>query len=254
MNPKAIQTAKRALELAAADRGITPNPNAVRFMLGQVLAESSFGADVGTLRGTNNYGAIHSAETFRRAHSGQANWGEVAHRDHLADGRAYIEWFRVYPSQLDGARDFLATVAHLTDLGSVSTAEAYSRDLFRGHYYVGFGNSDEERIAGYRSFIESHLPAIDAALASGVEPDDPHAVKVGPFASFLERLFVKSESDARSEYGPSFDAVQGSDGVRMFNASSSPSNPSSARRGAWPVLIALGAAIAVAAAARLWRF
>jgi len=225
MTPEVIQTAKRALEMAATERGIKPSSDALRFMLAQVLAESAFGAATSTLRGTNNYGAIHSTDSFRRAHAGKANWGEIAHQDHLASGKRYIEWFRLYPSQLDGARDFVATVSHLTNLAELSSADQYARDLYEGHYFVGFGQTDEERITGYKTFIEAHLPAIDAGLRANALPSDPSAVSVGPFATLLERLYVKTDDVARTVYGKAFDDVLASGGVRWFAANAAPPDP-----------------------------
>jgi hypothetical protein len=260
MTPKAIQTAERALEIAAGERGITPTHNALRFMLAQVLAESAFGVETTTLRGTNNYGAVHSTAAFRHAHAGQADWGEIAHQDHLADGRRYLEWFRIYPSQLEAARDYVGLIAKLTDLAHVSTVDAYVRDLYRGHYFVGFGSDDEERIAGYRSFVNSHLAAIDKGLETAVdEVDDPSEVRIGPFAPLLDRLYVKTDSEAQAVYGKAFEAVRDIDGVRMFACPSMPAPPgseqpsASAAPGRLRVALALATFVAFAAQHRAGR-
>jgi hypothetical protein len=237
-----ILTAKAALEIASGTLAHRPSELAVRLMLAQVLAESAFGLSAATLRGTNNWGAIHSTAAFRKAHAMDPSFGEIAHQDHLANGRRYIEWFRVYPSQLEGARDFLATVARATDLSQVTSLDGYVRALYRAHYFVGFGHSDEERIAGYRTFIAARLSTIDTALRINAPAGDPSETRIGPFAPLLERLFVQSQDEARHVYGSAFDALVPSEGVRMFA-------PPRAD-GFWPIA---GAMAAGAAAVAAWR-
>jgi hypothetical protein len=236
ITPADIRTAKAALEIASSGRVLRPSSEAIHLMLAQVLAESAFGLSSSTLRGTNNWGAIHSTSAFRKDHASAPGFGEIAHQDHLADGRRYVEWFRVYPSQLDGARDFLDIVAHATDLPFVTSLDAYVRDLYRAHYFVGFGHSDEERIAGYRSFVAARLASVDAALSEGGPAGDPRETRIGPFAPLLERLFVKTQQEARSLYGASFDAVRADDGVRMFVRSKGAAS--------WPLAAALAACVA----------
>lgn len=201
----------------AANPGVAVPADGLELAFAWSLLE---GAWTAYFRGSNNYGSIHATKGFRAAHAAQKGYGELAFLDTHSGAPGtgphgeYIARMRIYPSLVEGARDFLANVGRMTDLGTVKTADAFAEDLYVGGYYGGrhpvsasepprtpsaqrsqarsdgtLNASDNANIGEGAQAVSSRLGDATKALADAqAEQGDPAAIAFGPFAPLAERL------------------------------------------------------------------
>lgn len=214
------------------------DPSILRMWGAQILAESNFGRNYGqkgydgrpeVFSGTNNYGAFDVLPAFVAAHKNDLGYGEVQHADNTASGQPETPWFRVFPTQLTAARDWLDFWGHLLEVHDVAaTPEAYAT-VFYG-YYTGTHGTKEERIAAYASMLEGTLPAVDAVIqgltAGNLVSADPSKPTGDDFVPNAKVVFFKGPLAAAPPEagGASASPVEG------------PSSPSSPSAGSTPSL------------------
>lgn len=128
----------------------------------------------GPLASSHNWGAVQcAAPKTARCGNDCAGGG-----DRRPDGSTYRACFRVYPSDIDGARDFLRvllvrrpSVARVIGSGR---ADVIARAMHATRYYEGIGHTVEERVAGYARAISRNVAELARSLG------EPNTLEVHP--------------------------------------------------------------------------
>ena len=197
---QAILDAAAAITAACKAVGQSPSSSAVAMMVGQCLGESMFGRLVtgyGTdMAGTNNYGSVVTTSSWQTAHTGAAGptagpgWGSFAHTDTL-NGKPYVSWFRVYPSQLAAAQGYLNTISYegtTAALGYIAQGPAAFAAYLSKHGYF------TAPVATYTTMLTNGQATVTSALAAatsaGLTAADPTAITSSPtvIAPITKRL------------------------------------------------------------------
>ena len=141
--------------------GKRPTWRALRLALSQSRFEGSWGA----WHGWNNWGAVQTrfkppcpAGTAQATDSYPTSNGQVK----------YEVCFRVYPTPLLGAVDFVKHIKKYRPLASAAIESGdvhkYAVALYKDRYYGGFGDTEAERIEGYEKALTIHANIIDREL------------------------------------------------------------------------------------------
>lgn len=172
-----VHDGKAALEQAWREQhgSQSLSDNARTLLLGVAWSESNFGR-VGTMEGTNNWGAIQCTEAFRKEHAGQRGFECFQHLDHDYDGHAIRPWFRGYPNQLEAARDFLRFIwrGEVPAAAESGDPAAMARAMWGLRYYTGTKGTPEERQDAYAKLLGGGTAFVRSALAQPRQPVPPH--------------------------------------------------------------------------------
>jgi hypothetical protein len=138
------------------------------WLLGQAWGENRF-ASGERWKGSNCWGAI----THRNFGIYQT-WGYIEHADHDANGHPVIYKFQKYPTQLDGARDWLKVImrGRVPEALDTGTARDMADAMYANRYYTGVTGSADDRIRAYTSLIltnAAHVTDVLAQADSGIE-------------------------------------------------------------------------------------
>lgn len=232
-----IATVIAALRQAAQEKGHTLSDTLAALMIGQLRgAEVAYPGVHSSLGGTNNYGAAQATKGLYTAKQGQAGWGALAHKDSDPNQGAYLGWYWIAPSPLEGARYWLSNWWGNALLGqNPSDATTYATILYKGRYFGGMhaGDPDHDPTSeAGQANIADYAKAVSRGIASAGElaaaPGDPAAFTVDPsmFQSLAKRqitedLFDKAKAgkigDAWSYLLPaSYNDFVASNGVAWF--------------------------------------
>lgn len=147
--------------------------DAVRLVVlgGQVWGESQFGRAVHGYQaiewGTNNYGSIQATPGWQRLHNLDDGWGYILLGDVHADGTPYVYPYRLYPTPIDAARDWLSLITSYVSQADMLSPTALAGALKRKGYY-------EAPVDKYIAMITGGSAVIQHGLASGLAPGDPN--------------------------------------------------------------------------------
>lgn len=137
---------------------------------GQVWGESQFGRAVESYKpiewGTNNFGSIQAVPSWQAAHAQDAGWGFILLGDVHADGTPYVYPYRVYPTPMDAARDWLALITSHVSLADMASPVAFATALKRMGYY-------EAKVSDYIHMIAGGAMLCKNTLALGLPANDP---------------------------------------------------------------------------------
>ena len=208
-----ISTVIAALKQAAAEKGYTLSDQLLSLMIGQLRgAEGAYPGVHSSLGGTNNYGASQAVQSLATSKSGQQGWGAFAHKDSDPNKGAYIGWYWIAPSPLEGARHWFQDNWWGPALanGNPTDASTYAAILYKGGYYGGMHAGDTahdptseagaQNVADYAAAISRGMPSA-AELAT--PPDDPSTITVDPgqFAPLDARAITEALYDTAMSGG-----------------------------------------------------
>jgi hypothetical protein len=189
--PVKISTVVAALKQAASEKGYTLSDELLSLMIGQLRgAEGAYPGVNSSLGGTNNYGAAQVTQSLQTTKKGIAGWGAFAHKDSDPDKGAYIGWYWIAPSPLEGARHWFQDNWWGPALAKANPTDAtsYAAVLYQGGYYGGktphgSDGNDPNSPSGQQN-VSAYASAISRGVASAAEmavpPDDPSKVTVNP--------------------------------------------------------------------------
>jgi hypothetical protein len=202
-----VATVVAALTQASKEMGFTLSSQLAVLMIGQLRgAEGTMPGLGGTLGGTNNYGAAQVTKGLAQAKAGQVGWGAFAHKDSDPNTGAYVGWYWIAPSPLEGARYWLSNWWGKALLqGNPQTPQDYASILYKGRYFAGMHAGDSQHDptspAGAQN-VADYAAGIRRGIASSAEmaeaPKDPAALTVDPssFASLTARGVTQDMFDA----------------------------------------------------------
>jgi len=219
-----IATVVAALKQAAQEMGYTLSDTLASLMIGQLRgAEGAYPGVHSSLGGTNNFGAAQVTKGLYTSKQGQSGWGAFAHKDSDPNKGAYLGWYWIAPSPLEGARYWLSNWWGKSLLSqNPSDATTYATILYKGRYFDGVhaGDpnhngmvkddsgamvADDTAKAAYDGNIADYANSIHRGIATAAElavaPGDPSEVTVDPtmFKSLDDRkitedLFTKAKA------------------------------------------------------------
>ncbi|MDE2020828.1 MAG: peptidoglycan-binding protein [Patescibacteria group bacterium] len=201
-----IATVVKALKQASQEKGYTLNDTLASLMIGQLRgAEGAYPGVKSSLGGTNNFGAAQVTASLASIKKGLEGWGAFAHRDSDPNHGAYIGWYWIAPSPLEGARYWLSNWWGKALLsGNPQTPQDYARILYVGRYFGGTHAGDDAHDpnsdAGQAN-INDYANAIRRGVASPAElngpADDPSKPTVDPkaFANLTDRKITQDLYD-----------------------------------------------------------
>lgn len=188
-----IVDAKAALDAASKALNMPMPESAKVLVLGVVAGENFFGrlcaepkyqtAAFLATAGSNDWGNfdVNDAAThFRARHWGKTHFGEMSVGDSHANGQGYTSWRRMYPNQLEAAKDWLQAWYARIKLASATDAATLAANMKATGYY-------ETSVANYTQMILGNLPPVQHALASGLKPADPAKAGADEVAGFVSR-------------------------------------------------------------------
>lgn len=183
-----ISPAQAVIDAAAAliaAIGSTPAEAVQNLLLGQTFGESFWGRAVAgyatTMAGSNNVGSViggvgsgpsraiaPTTSPWMTKHKSDPGYGLFAHPD-TNKGVVFVQWFRLFPSQLDGWKGYIEAISYgnlaATLDAAAAGARAFSELLGKhGYYdnnitdknpdpvgrYAGMVSSNAARVAGLR--------------------------------------------------------------------------------------------------------
>jgi hypothetical protein len=148
-----------AAQAFAAVIGASPTSNELRFLLAEGLYDSTFGAGWhGDGISSNNIGAIHSYSGWKG--------GTFSYTDSHPDGTRYTQTFKKYDTAAKGWEDlvheFYVRRPSILTGARTGSAEAVGAAMVRSKYAEGFGDTEAERIEGWRRALQDCVDEIDA--------------------------------------------------------------------------------------------
>lgn len=247
---QAMLDASAALQAAAQTlMGGSLSSSAIAMMLGQAMGESMFGRLVtgyGTdMAGTNNWGSVTANSSWQSSHAGQPGWGMFAHTDSIPGVRSYVAWFRIYPSQLEGAKGYLGTIMYegaSATLNYISQGPAaFAQYLSNHHYYTASVATYTQMLQGMQATASAKLVQ---AQTEGLTAADPTTTTANPavIATITKRLtsgLLANPVDANGNAAP----LPNAEGIVWFGAVPNPAGTD------WGGVATVAGEVAVAAAA-----
>ena len=182
--------------------------------------------------GSNNIGAVTAG----------AEWSGATfeHKDSYPDSAGVNHWyttkFRAYPSLADGFAD-LVNIVYIVRPAALAAATrgdvyGFSAALYASHYYLGFGKTDNERIAHHHAAVMAAI----AAQCKELHEAPPHAftaLELSAIAQSDLTAFRLKQSQAEAmaalaQHQPDY-SHSGSD-VSAFSDSDPPTPPDTTPR------------------------
>jgi hypothetical protein len=140
--------------------------------------ESRFGVQGAFAPGgkpTYNWGAV----------TGSGNAGSIQAQDHDKNGKLITVNFRKYLTAKDGLLDFAKIwakpQAEMLQLAGNGDAQGVAERMFRNGYYVGFGDTEAQRIGGYAKAIYGAAKAYAAVMKEPLAVDAPAGASTTPY-------------------------------------------------------------------------
>lgn len=185
-------------------------------ILGQVWMESRFGLHTGSMKGTNNWGAVNATSEWMKRKGNLPGFGRFKHGDTNQQGQGYVTWFRQFPNQFEAAKDWLefmtGTAAknkrlpELLQVWKSGDPSTYATYLYNVHYYTGTTTDRATNIRAYTEFLTGGKATIRSHLAKtcslslpsptpSIPPEPvPPSLPQAPISPFSSLSFPKPTS------------------------------------------------------------
>ncbi len=194
-----IADAIAALDMASKQLGLQLTEETADLCLGQVRGESNFGRE-GTLGG-NDWGAFQAGSTqggkpvwipaFQKKYAqGPKGVGGLAHRDSHPSGQSYVAYYRVYPTQLAAAEDWLSVMAPRLGLAAgMGGAQEYAAKAYAVGYFEGSHPGDAQaNIDDYARLVEGNAQAVAVVRSRELKGRDPRTIDFPSVRPLVDRL------------------------------------------------------------------
>lgn len=143
-----------------------------RHTIGAVSAHETYYGQAAPFGGTFNMGAV---QLSKPGPDGMCPVGSFLHKDSYPTSDrgniSYAVCFRTYPDETAGMRHLVKlltldrpNVWKVLDSGD---ATEIARQMYRSHYFGGFGKTEDERIAGYAKALDRRGAQIGQATGEG---------------------------------------------------------------------------------------